>query len=117
MRVDYRLPISVNEACEKYNMAVNRVFQMSPLSSVSQDTHTFDETRYGNLLFLDLLQGLFPVMFLKSLQREALRECPNLSSLEARDTFCGGKSLCFAYIDNLILLVTTRRRPERKSIC
>lgn len=78
--------LGCNEACEKYNITVNRVFQMSPLSSVSQDTHKLDETCTVISSPGPTPRSVSSVMFLKSLQREALRERPNLSSLEDRDT-------------------------------
>lgn len=59
---------------------------MSPLSSVSQDTHQLDETCIVISSPGSTPRSVSSVMFLKSLQREALGECPNLSSLEDRDT-------------------------------
>lgn len=84
MCVYYRLPISVMKPAR--NTTVNRVFQMSPLSSVSQDTHKLDETCTVISSPGSTPRSVSSVMFLKSLQREALRECPNLSSLENQDT-------------------------------
>lgn len=68
------------------NTNVNRVFQMSALSSVSQDTHKLDETCTVISSPGSTPRSVSSVIFLKSLQREALRECPNLSSLKNQDT-------------------------------
>lgn len=55
---------------------------MSPLSSVSQDTHKLDETRTVISSPGSTPRSVSSLMCLKSLQREALGERPNRSSLE-----------------------------------
>lgn len=55
---------------------------MSPLSSASQDTHKLDETRTVISSPGSTPRSVSSLMCLKSLQREALGERPNRSSLE-----------------------------------